>query len=99
MSIEQTVHVSSPAWSPRRQVVFETVRRARQHSARGSVQVRPWIEDFRDYAFDRRPFGMSEVRAEMTAALDAGATGWVLWSPRNQYTVEALAPAPTPRPG
>ena len=81
------------------EVVFETVRRARQRSARTSVQVRPWIQDFRDYAFDRRPFGVSEVRAEMKAALDAGATGWMLWSPRNQYTVEALAPAPTPRPG
>jgi hypothetical protein len=81
------------------EVVFETVRRARQRSARASVQVRPWIQDFRDYAFDRRPFGVSEVRAEMKAALDAGATGWMLWSPRNQYTVEALAPAPTARPG
>jgi hypothetical protein len=81
------------------EVVFETVRRARQRSARTSVQVRPWSQDFRDYAFDRRPFGVSEVRAEMKAALDAGATGWMLWSPRNQYTVEALAPASTPRPG
>jgi hypothetical protein len=81
------------------EVVFETVRRVRERSAHASVQVRPWIQDFRDYAFDRRPFGASEVRAEMKAALDAGATGWMLWSPRNQYTVEALAPAPTPRPG
>lgn len=32
----------------------------------------------------------------MKAALDAGATGWMLWNPQNHYTVEALAPALTP---
>ena len=26
------------------------------------------------------------------AAADAGAVGWMLWNPRNRYTVEALAP-------
>ena len=72
------------------EVVFETVRRIRVRSAPATVQVRPWIQDFRDYAFDRRPFGVSEVRAEMKAALEAGATGWMLWNPQNRYTAEAL---------
>jgi hypothetical protein len=80
------------------EVVFETVRRMRARSAHTTVQVRPWIQDFRDYAFDRRSFGVSEVRAEMKAALDAGATGWMLWNPQNRYTVEALARASTPQP-
>jgi hypothetical protein len=39
------------------EVVFETVRRMRERSAHTRAQVRPWIQDFRDYAFDRRPFG------------------------------------------
>jgi hypothetical protein len=78
------------------EVVFETVRRVRERSGHAGTQVRPWIQDFRDYAFDRRPFGVSEVRAEMKAAIDAGATGWMLWNPQNHYTVEALAPASTP---
>jgi hypothetical protein len=77
------------------EVVFETVRRVRERSGPARAQVRPWIQNFRDYAFDRRPFGVSEVRAEMKAALDAGATGWMLWNPQNHYTVEALAPALT----
>jgi hypothetical protein len=80
------------------EVVLETVRRMRVRSAPATVQVRPWIQDFRDYAFDRRPFGVSEVRAEMTAALEAGATGWMLWNPQNRYTADALAPAPTSQP-
>jgi hypothetical protein len=70
------------------EVVFETVRRIR---GRSGGAVRPWIQDFRDYAFDRRAFGVPEVRAQMKGALDAGATGWMLWNPGNRYTEEALA--------
>lgn len=78
-------------------VVFETVRRARERTALGAVDVRPWIQDFRDYAFDRRVFGVPELHAQMTAAIDAGATGWMLWNPQNRYTSEALAPWPAAR--
>ena len=76
------------------EIVFETVRRARERTAGTRVQVRPWIQNFRDYAFDRRPFEAAEVQAQMRAALDAGATGWMLWNPQNRYTVEALDPKP-----
>ena len=79
-------------------VVFETIRRTRERSAQTRAQVRPWIQDFRDYAFDRRSFGVPEVRAQMTAALDAGATGWMLWNPQNRYTVDALEPKPASMP-
>lgn len=72
------------------EVVLETVRRTRGRSARAPVQIRPWIQDFRDYAFDRRSFGAPEIRAQMRAALDGGATGWMLWNPGNRYTAEAL---------
>ena len=79
-------------------VVFETIRRTRERTAQTRARVRPWIQDFRDYAFDRRSFGVLEVRAQMTAALDAGATGWMLWNPENRYTVDALEPKPASMP-
>ena len=79
-------------------VVSETIRRARERSAPTRAQVRPWIQDFRDYAFDRRSFGVPEVRAQMAAALDAGATGWMLWNPQNRYTLDALGPKPASMP-
>ena len=72
------------------EVVRESVRLIRQRSAPASVRVRPWLQDFRDYAFDRRPFGVAEIRAQMKGALDAGAAGWMLWNPRNDYTAAAL---------
>jgi hypothetical protein len=76
------------------EIVRESVRLARARTARYPVQIRPWIQDFRDYAFDRRPFGAPEIRAQMRGAEEAGATGWMLWNPMNRYTAEALRPDP-----
>jgi len=74
------------------EIVHESVKLTRKRSAHATVQIRPWIQDFRDYAFDRRIFGPREVRAQIKAAEDAGAAGWMLWNPRNDYTAEALQP-------
>jgi len=74
------------------EVVRESVRLIRQRSQHTTAQVRPWLQDFRDYAFDRRVFGAREVRAQMRGAAEGGAIGWMLWNPRNDYTVEALQP-------
>ena len=49
------------------EVVRESVRLIRQRTQHTAVQVRPWLQDFRDYAFDRRV----TVRIERTAAAEA----------------------------
>ncbi|TWB37154.1 putative glycoside hydrolase [Nitrospirillum viridazoti] len=46
---------------------------------------RPWLQAFKDYAFDRRSFGGGEVRLQTKAAEDVGVDGWMLWNPRNVY--------------
>jgi hypothetical protein len=74
------------------QVVFESVRLIRKRTAPYLVRVRPWLQDFRDYAFDKRAFGPAEIRAQMKASDDAGGIGWMLWNPRNEYTAAALTP-------
>jgi hypothetical protein len=76
------------------EIVAETVRRTRARSRDTRTSVRPWIQDFRDYAFDRRPFGPLEIRAQMRAAADAGAAGWMLWNPANRYTAGAVGAVP-----
>lgn len=48
--------------------------------------IRPWLQDF-DYGGN---YGPLEVRAQIQAAYDAGLNSWMLWSPSNQYTREAL---------
>jgi hypothetical protein len=74
------------------EVVHESVRLIRKRSGSSVVRVRPWLQDFRDYAFGRKVFGVSEVRAQIKAADDAGATGWMIWNPRNDYTAPAFRP-------
>jgi hypothetical protein len=71
-------------------VVFESVRLIRKRSTGQVVRVRPWLQDFRDYAFDRRIFGINEVQAQIRGAEEAGGAGWMLWNPRNDYTGTAL---------
>jgi hypothetical protein len=72
------------------EVVRESVRLTQQRDSHTRARVRPWIQDFRDYAFDRRIFGVTEIRAQIKGADDAGAVGWMLWNPRNDYTAAAL---------
>ncbi len=72
------------------QVVHESVRLTKKRSAHTVVRVRPWLQDFKDYAFDRRIFGVTEVKAQIKGADDAGGAGWMLWNPKNDYTGAAL---------
>jgi hypothetical protein len=72
------------------EVVHESVRLIRKRSGSLPVRVRPWLQDFKDYAFDRRIFGVTEIRAQIKGSDDAGGSGWMLWNPRNDYTGAAL---------
>jgi hypothetical protein len=71
-------------------VVHESVRLIRKRAAGTVAQVRPWLQDFKDYAFDKRIFGVPEVQAQIHGAEEAGGAGWMLWNPRNDYTGSAL---------
>jgi hypothetical protein len=73
-------------------VVGESVRLIRKRAGGTVAQVRPWLQDFRDYAFDRRIFGVAEVQAQIRGSEEAGGSGWMLWNPRNDYTGAALRP-------
>ncbi|RME81660.1 MAG: GTP-binding protein, partial [Caldilineae bacterium] len=75
------------------ETVYLSTRRAVERLKGTDVAVRPWIQDFPDYAYDRRVYTPEDIRSEMRAALEAGAEGWMLWDPRVRYTVEALKPA------
>lgn len=50
--------------------------------------LRPWIQDF-DYGGE---YGPKEVRDQIQAAYDSGLNSWLIWSPSNRYTREALLP-------
>ncbi len=77
------------------EIVYRSLVRARERLRGHPVRIRPWLQDFRDYAFDRRRYTPRDVLAQTRASEEAlGADGWMLWNPRARYTEEALAPKP-----
>jgi hypothetical protein len=74
------------------QIVRLSLDRARERSQLPGVRFRPWLQAFRDYAFGGRPFTAGEIRAQIRAAEDSGADGWMLWNPHNQYSAADLKP-------
>jgi hypothetical protein len=50
-------------------------------------KIRPWLQDF---DWGDTAYGPEEVRAQIEAAMNRGASGWMLWDADNTYTEDAL---------
>lgn len=72
------------------QIVERSLTQAIRRTGLAGVRFRPWLQAFRDYAFDHRQFDAKAIRAQTDAAEAAGADGWMLWNPRNQYDANDL---------
>ena len=72
-------------------VVFGTLEKGKaqlMELKKDGVVIRPWLQDFNMGAV----YSADMVKQEMKAVEDAGyESGWMLWNPRNVYTVGALA--------
>jgi len=68
------------------EVVRYSLDRALARTRVSPLRFRPWLQAFKDYAFDRRVFDADEVKAQIRGAASFGADGWMLWNPRNVYT-------------
>jgi hypothetical protein len=72
------------------EIVYLSLKKAQERTGIAAVRFRPWLQSFRDYAFDRRPFNGKEIHDQISAADKFGSQGWMLWNPANVYTAEAL---------
>ena len=72
------------------EIVYRSLVRARERSGVATVRFRPWLQAFRDYGFDRRPYTGREIMQQIKGAEDFGSNGWMLWNPRNEYSSEGL---------
>ena len=72
------------------EIVYLTLKRAQERTRLPSVRFRPWLQAFRDYAFDRRHFKGKELQDQINAAREFGSQGWMLWNPQNNYSEEGL---------
>jgi hypothetical protein len=77
-------------------IVHNSLAEAQARLKVSPKRFRPWLEAFRDYAFDRRPFDADEVAEQIRAAEDFGSDGWMLWNAGNVYSAAGLARAARP---
>ncbi|KAA3625917.1 MAG: hypothetical protein DWQ08_08690 [Proteobacteria bacterium] len=75
-------------------IVYKTLERGAARTGVDRRRFRPWLQAFRDYAFDRRSFGPSLMREQIRAATDFGSGGWLFWNPRNIYPLDFIAASP-----
>jgi hypothetical protein len=75
-----------------REVVYLTLEKATQRLGGQSKKLRPWLQNFRDYAFDRRPYTAHEIKLQIQACEQAKSSGYLLWDPSNKFnhTAEAM---------
>ncbi|NCT85334.1 MAG: putative glycoside hydrolase [Comamonadaceae bacterium] len=67
------------------EIVHRSLQRALERTGLPGIRLRPWLQAFRDYAFDRRSFGEREIRLQIEAAEALGTDGWMLWNAGNRY--------------
>jgi hypothetical protein len=76
------------------EVIDETLQIMNRQAEGLPVVIRPWIQDFGYGSFP--PYTAAQVQAEMAAARDNGAVGWMIWNARATFTEAALG---APREG
>jgi hypothetical protein len=76
------------------EIVSLSLKKARARTNIPANRFRPWLQAFRDYAFDRRHFYGPEIRSQINAAEEFGSGGWMLWNPRNVYKADGLKKEP-----
>lgn len=77
--------IQNPATEPYR-VIRYSLDKALARASTTPKKIRPWLQDF-DLGAD---YTSEMVRAQIQAVYDSGFTGWMLWSPSNRYTQDAL---------
>jgi hypothetical protein len=78
----------NPVQNPH-EIVYLSLKKAQERTKISTLRFRPWLQAFRDYAFDRRHFNGKELRDQISASEKFGTQGWMLWNPVNQYTTAA----------
>lgn len=67
------------------EIVLRSLQNGAERAGVAAIRFRPWLQAFRDYAFDNRRYGEAEIAAQIRAAETFGSDGWMLWNPRNVY--------------
>lgn len=72
------------------ETIYESLERAENIAPGAKKKFRPWLQDFSYW--NLREYTVDDVRAQIDAAEDFGASGWLLWGDPFDVSVEALRP-------
>jgi len=72
------------------EVIAHSLQQAEQFSGLAAVRFRPWLQAFRDYAYDRRFFNGEEIHAQINASDANGSQGWMLWNATSRFSQASL---------
>lgn len=75
----------NPAEKPY-EVIKYSMSKAYERASTTPWKLRPWLQDF-DLGAD---YDAEKIRLQIKAVYDSGLNSWMLWSPSNKYTWEAL---------
>ncbi len=75
------------------EIVYYTLEKAKKRLGGQAKKLKPWLQNFRDYAFDRRLYTGDEIRLQIEACQQAATSGYLLWDPSNyyKYTADAMS--------
>jgi hypothetical protein len=83
-----TAGVGIPVDHPK-EIIEDSVRRYRLRADQDTV-VRPWLQSFRDYAYNHREYGAYEIRAQIDGSDNKGGVGYLLWNAASRYSDAGL---------
>jgi len=67
------------------EIINLTLKNAQKRTNVSALHFRPWLQAFRDYAFNGGNFAEDRMRTQIKAADDFGSSGYMFWNPRNVY--------------
>lgn len=77
--------IQNPSAQPY-QIITKSLADAKEKLGAASYKLRPWLQDFSLNCI----YTEKEIKAQIKAVKDKKLTGWLLWNPASNYTIEAL---------
>jgi hypothetical protein len=84
--------VAYPAADPYTIVLNSTQSAIKRLADVPTIKVRPWLQSFDDYNTRQISYTPDMVNVQKKAALDAQASGWMLWHPLSHFDAATVGP-------
>jgi hypothetical protein len=76
------------------EVIHQSLQQAIAAADIQPQQLRPWLQAFRDYAFDRRHYRAEDIQDQIRASHESGSHGWMLWNAASRFSLAGIMGEP-----